>query len=393
MRIFLSYASEDQEPAKSIFLALRDQGHKVFFDRADLPAGEEYHNRIRAAIEQSDLLVFLISPDAIDTGSYTLTELAIAEKAPVKLLPVMLRSTDLEKLPPAIKAVTFLQTDGNLPAAVAAEVYRIAEAAKRRRLKYLAMATAAIILLAGGLFYGLRWRSGTTIVGNDGAPAVLIPAGAFVMGDDEDSPRREIFVDAFYLDKFEITVGRYGKFLTATGNVRPPQEWETVNMQSDGDFPVVGVDWGDAASYCKWAGKRLPTDAEWEKAARGADERKYPWGDDAPTSERARYGKPYQNPVYKDGVARVGSYAKGASPFGVFDLAGNVSEWVADWFSESFPRSDARNPKGPESGTGRVIRGGGWYDPAERIAATRRMYASPSNRADDIGFRCAADVK
>ncbi|HVO93981.1 MAG TPA: SUMF1/EgtB/PvdO family nonheme iron enzyme [Terriglobales bacterium] len=392
MRIFLSYASQDQERAKSIYLVLRDQGHTVFFDRADLPAGEEYHNRIRAAVEQSDLLVFLISPDAIDGGSYTLTELAIAEKASVKFLPVMLRATDHEKLPAAIKAVTFLQTDGNLPAAVAAEVHRIASAARQRRLKYGAI-VLAIICIGAGVFFSLTWRSHGVTVGKDGAPEILIPAGAFVMGDDEDSPRREIFVDAFYLDKFEITVRRYAQFLAATGNVRPPAEWETVHIQTDGELPVVGVDWGDAASYCKWAGKRLPTDAEWEKAARGTDERKYPWGNDAPTPERARYGKPYQNAVYKDGVVRVGSYTKGASPFDIFDLAGNVSEWVADWYSESFPRGDVRNPKGPESGTGRVIRGGGWYDPPQRISATRRMYASPSNRADDIGFRCASDVK
>ena len=126
MRIFLSYASQDHEQAKSVYLALRDQGHTVFFDRADLPAGEEYHNRIRAAVEKSNLLVILITPDAIDSGSYTLTELAIAEKASIKILPVMLRRSDIEKLPASIKAVTFLETDGSLPGAVAAEVHRIA---------------------------------------------------------------------------------------------------------------------------------------------------------------------------------------------------------------------------------------------------------------------------
>ena len=393
MRMFLSYASQDKETAKEIYLALRDQGHKVFFDRADLPPGEEYHNRIREAIQSSHLFIFLISPDAIDGGSYTLTELDIAEQTRTKLLPVMLRKTDIVNLPATIKAVTFLETDGSLPGAIAAEVHGIAAEWRWRRLKLAAAATAFIVLVSAGLFYGLKARSRTAVIGKDGAPAVLIPAGSFVMGDNETSPRREIFVDAFYMDKFEITVGRYAKFLEATGHVRPPEEWETVKIQSDGELPVVGVDWGDAASYCQWAGKRLPTDAEWEKAARGANERKYPWGNETPTPERARYGRPYENPVYKDGVARVGSYPKGMSPFGVFDLSGNVTEWVADWFSESFPINEARNPKGPESGTGRVLRGGGWYDPAERISAARRMYASSSNRADDIGFRCAADVK
>lgn len=393
MRIFLSYASQDGEQAKSIYLALRDQGHKIFFDRADLPPGDEYHNRIRAAIQKSHLFLFLISANAIDDGSYTLTELDIADKSGIKLLPVMLHKVAVEQLPAAIKAVTFLETDGSLPGAVAAEVHRIADQWNRRRLKYAAAATAVIVMISIGLFYGLKARSRTEVIGKDGAPAVLIPAGAFVMGDDEASPRREIFVDAFYMDQFEITVGRYAKFLEATGNVGPPEEWETINIQTDGELPVVGVDWGDAANYCRWVGRRLPTEAEWEKAARGNDERKYPWGNDPPTLEGARYGRPYQNPVYKDGVARIGAYAKDAGPFGVFDLAGNVAEWVADWFSETFPHSEARNPKGPDSGTTKVLRGGSWYDPAERISATKRWHATPTNRNDGIGFRCASDVK
>lgn len=393
MRIFLSYASQDREAAKAIYLALRDQGHKVFFDRADLPAGEEYHNRIREVIQSTQLFIFLISPDAVDGGSYTLTELDIAEKSAKPLLPVMLRKTELTTLPPTIKAVTFLETDGSLPGAVAAEVHRIAGKWRGRRLKLAVAATAGVVLLAAGLFYGLKARSRLVGIAKDGAPLVSIPAGSFIMGDDENSPRRQIFVESFYMDKFEVTVGRYAKFLEAAGNTGAPEEWETVNIQNDSDLPVVGVNWSDAASYCKWAGKRLPTEAEWERAARGGDERKYPWGNDAPTPESARYGRRYENPVYKDGVARVGSHAKDASPFGVFDLAGNVTEWVSDWFSESFPVGEVRNPKGPESGTNRVLRGGSWYDPPERMSATKRWHGSPSNRNDGIGFRCANDVK
>jgi formylglycine-generating enzyme required for sulfatase activity len=195
------------------------------------------------------------------------------------------------------------------------------------------------------------------------------------------------------MDQFEVTVARYAAFLKATGNVNPPEEWETIDPEKNADLPVVGVDWQDAASYCRWAGKRLPTEAEWERAARGNDERKYPWGNDAASAERARFARPYKNPVYKDGVARVGSYPKGASPFGIYDLAGNVWEWVNDWYADSFRRDDVRNPRGPENGTRKIVRGGGWYDQADRIAATKRMYADPAQRSDDIGFRCAADAK
>jgi formylglycine-generating enzyme required for sulfatase activity len=393
MRIFLSYASQDAEQAKDIYVALRDQGHKVFFDRTDLPAGDEYHNRIRAAIEKSHLFVFLISPNAIDAGSYTLTELDIADKSRIKLLPVMFEKTAVEKLPATIKGITFLESDGNLPAAVAAEVHRIAAALRLKWLKYCSAGLIFGLIVFGVVFYALKTRVRTEVTGKDGALAVLIPAGAFVMGDDENSPRRQIYLDAFYMDKFEVTVARYAKFLQATGNVGQPDEWDTADVARGGELPVVGVNWQDASSYCRWAGKRLPTEAEWEKAARGNDERKYPWGNNAPMPEYARYGKRYENPVYKDGVAPVGSHAKDVSPFGIFDLAGNVTEWVADWYSESFPADVVRNPKGPDSGTTRVLRGGSWYEAATRIQVTKRWFSTPYERNDGFGFRCASDIK
>lgn len=393
MKIFLSYASQDRAAAQSIYLALRDQGHRVFFDRTDLPAGEEYHNRIRMGIEDSHLFLFLISPNAIDSGSYTLTELSIAEKAKVKLLPVALGKLDVGQLPASLKAVTFLESDGNLPAAVAAEVYRMASAVRRKRLKYIVAAAAIVLVISGAAFYGMKGRSKNDNIGKDGAPAALISSGVFIMGNDEDSPRREVFVDAFYLDKYEVTVARYAAFVKASGNVGAPEEWNTVDVERDAELPVIGVDWQDANGYCQWAGRRLPTEAQWEKAARGSDERKFPWGNDAPTDERARFLKAYQTPVYKDGVAPVGSHPKGVSPFAIHDLSGNAWEWVADWFSESFPRADVRNPKGPDSGSAKVLRGGGWYDPPERVTATKRMHAPPEHRDDSVGFRCARDAK
>ena len=212
------------------------------------------------------------------------------------------------------------------------------------------------------------------------------------MGDDEESPQREVYLDAFYLDKYEVTVSRYARFLQATGSVKPPEGWEELVLDSGGELPVVGVDWRDADAYCRWAAKRLPTDAEWEKAARGTDGRIYPWGNDEPTPARANFGKSAAS-AYQGGLAAVGSHDAGKSPFGVQDLGGNVSEWAMDWYEEGFPRGDVRNPKGPDSGSTKVIRGGGWQEPGWRLKSTKRYFANPANRADDIGFRCAHDPR
>ena len=208
MRIFISYASQDRELAKSIYLVLRDQGQQVFFDRADLPAGDEYHNRIREAIQKSHLFIFLLSPNALDADSYTLEELSIAEKASVKLLPVVLREPAMEQVPVSIKNVTFYRPVGNLAASVAAEVHRIAGDLTRKRLKGLAAVLLLVTAVAVGFFSLQETWNKRDLIGKDDAPAVLIPAARFIMGDDEDSPRRDIYLDAFYMDKYEVTVSR-----------------------------------------------------------------------------------------------------------------------------------------------------------------------------------------
>jgi formylglycine-generating enzyme required for sulfatase activity len=163
----------------------------------------------------------------------------------------------------------------------------------------------------------------------------------------------------------------------------------------DGEFgallPVVGVSWHDADAYCRWAGRRLPTESEWEKAARGSDERIFPWGNELPTPDRANYANSDPDP-YRGGLDSVGSHPTGRSPYGVDGLVGNVSEWTADWYSESFPVGDVRNPRGPETGTKRVIRGSSRHDSGDRLLVTKRWFASPEERNDEIGFRCAQDA-
>ena len=430
MRIFLSYSSKDRALAEPIYFTLRADRHKVFFDRSDLPPGQEYDAHILQAIEAADLFIFLVSPDSISEGSYTLAELDIARKTwespGGRVLPVLVRHTELERVPAYLRAVTILEPDGNVPAIVGDAVNRIALRRRRAARAYLSGGLAVAIALAAGAYF-LFLRPAVTppgghevkspsaapqplagppatpatkdasgqpareISGKDGAAALLVPAGKFVMGDDEDSPRHDVSLDSFYMDRYEVTASRYAKFLEATGQTSRPEYWHELNLASRGDRPVIGVNWHEANAYCRWAGRRLPTEAEWEKAARGTDERTYPWGNQEPSANLANYGKPQTN-AYQDGLAPVGRHEAGKSPYGINDLAGNVSEWVADWYVDDLPTEVAWNPTGPASGKGKVIRGGGWYDPPTRVRSAKRFYASPGNRADDTGFRCAQDL-
>jgi formylglycine-generating enzyme required for sulfatase activity len=395
MRIFLSYASEDRPSADEVRIALEGDGHDVYFDREDSVPGEEFHTRIRRGIEQSDLVVFLVTPKALDAGSYTLTELSIAEKTwPVpdgRILPVLLQKVDVHELPVYLRSVTFLETPGNVPGDIAYAVSRIARERRRRRLRKIAPIAVAVVLAAGAAAWYFASRgASTTREGKDGAPAMLVPEGDFIMGDDENSPTRKLYVNAFYMDRFEVTTQRFAKYLESTHSDHVPDFWDEVTGKGHEEMPVIGVSWNEANAYCRWAGRRLPTETEWEKAARGNDERLFPWGAATPTVDQANFENSSPGP-YESALSPVGTHAAGASPYGVEDLAGNASEWVADWYSESFTSDDVYNPRGPAEGEKKVIRGGGRYDPSFRLKATARQFASPETRSDDIGFRCASD--
>jgi len=225
----------------------------------------------------------------------------------------------------------------------------------------------------------------------DGAPMVLIPAGEFTMGDnqgaDDEKPAHRVALNAYYMDKYEVTVAQYAKFLEATG-LEAPLQWTIMNQPKHQKRPVVYVDWADAATYCKWAGKRLPTEAEWEKAARGTDGRTFPWGNDPPTRLHANYGKEEWND--HAAVNPVGILEDGKSPYGIYDMAGNVWEWTSDWYDKDFYKnSPAQNPNGAVSGEYKVLRGGSWDDHPQGLRSAGRDYYEPTDRDYDIGFRCA----
>ena len=226
------------------------------------------------------------------------------------------------------------------------------------------------------------------------APMVEIPAGEFMMGSDgsqaleDERPLHQVWVGSFSMDLHEVATARYAEFLTATHRLEPWQ-WNTVDLSQHGDRPVIGVDWSDADAYCRWKGKRLPTEAEWEKSARGTDGRLYPWGNQVPRKDLANFalGARFS---YSQVLMPVQSYAQGKSPYGLYHMAGNVWEWVQDWYAINYYEvSPERNPQGPEEGQFKVLRGGSWSDLPKYLLTYGRFKLTPETRNSYTGFRCA----
>jgi formylglycine-generating enzyme required for sulfatase activity len=238
------------------------------------------------------------------------------------------------------------------------------------------------------------------ILGELGDPRIgkmiEIPEGEFIMGSDEyddERPVHKVFIDAFKIDKYPVTNEQFEKFVNATNYVTDAEKrgdettWRTFYTFKKRNHPVVYVSWNDAQSYAKWAGKRLPTEAEWEKAARGTDGRRYPWGDEF-DKNKCNTGE-----SEIDGTTPVGIYPDGKSPYGVMDMAGNVWEWCEDWYDENYYEHSPRtNPKGPESGEFRVLRGGSWYLNQHRARCSSRSSNHPNDYWLNLGFRCAEDI-
>lgn len=236
----------------------------------------------------------------------------------------------------------------------------------------------------------------------DGVPEemVLVPAGTFTMGSSNVGgnaiPEHTVYLDAYWIDKHEVSNIEYKRFCDATSHSYPPDPGFSgmagyfLNFP---DFPVVNVTWADAVAFASWCDKRLPTEAEWERAAKGsADNRLWPWGSvfnaeiDGVTEHAnvsgATDGWPYTAPV--------GSYPSGVSPAGCLDMAGNVLEWINDWYDSAYySSSPANNPPGPVSGTYRVLRGGLWNYGSSNARCAYRYYFPPTYRYTNLGFRCA----
>jgi len=263
----------------------------------------------------------------------------------------------------------------------------------------------------------------------------LVPAGEFLMGNPagsdglpDEQPQRLVYTGAFRIDRYEITHDAYARFVQMTGHRAPANSnpaatlWESnAPISGIGRHPVINVSWDDAVAYCTWIGKRLPTEAEWEKAARGTDGRRYPWGNewDFTKANSASYWAGRTIDDFESGVSwdafwikgegakiskekgikgevlttPIGSFPDAVSPYGLYDMAGNVAEWVQDWYNPNYykeaPLSD---PQGPLRGAIKAMRGGSWLKPAISLRTSDRDWGLMDSRPSGTGFRCAQDV-
>lgn len=226
---------------------------------------------------------------------------------------------------------------------------------------------------------------------------VEIPAGPFLRGYDrggfDEAPQAEVMLDAYSIDKYEVSNHHYKQFVAATGHRKsgPPPRYAKNGMRMQGvNQPAVYVSYDDAQEYCRWKGKRLPTEAEWEKAMRGPDGRLWPWGTDDRASG-ANWGRVDDG---YDITAPSGTFKDDRSPYGVMDGAGNVLEWVGDWYFETeYKDGERTNPRGPEFGTYRVMRGGSYITSGADVRITSRSKIVPDFRDETIGFRCAKSAE
>ncbi len=234
-----------------------------------------------------------------------------------------------------------------------------------------------------------------TIVGDEGREMVQIPEGPFTMGSDDgdpdETPEHQVYLKSYYIDTKEVTQQEYDRFYRMTKRGKPfiPVFEEDISNLQGLDLPAIGMSWSDAFAYCRWAGKRLPTEAEWEKAARGEGKRKYTWGD---TFEMGHANLDGKDDGFKY-LAPPASFESGRSPYGVYDMIGNVSEWVADTYEKEYYRETPyRDPKGPGDGDHKVIRGGSWRESPHGARTTNRFPAKMWLTDATIGIRCAKDV-
>ena len=461
--IFLSYSRKDLGFVEKLAKDLQQVGYDVWYDLTDLSGGDRWASEIQAAIDQCDAFVTVISPNSVASNwvekeflyasndkKNIVPVLYVTSKLPLWLLdmhyiniqgrnykknfPLVLAAIeDVEQpvVPPGpVKGLPILNPvwiggiAGGIVLVLTAVFGLRALLASPERTPETTLTTIAIASFStftpapvtetpAPPFATFTAEPPTEVVAtptlvsaitdSKGTEMLLVPAGSFYMGSEQgalsEKPIHVVGLDAFYIDTYEVTNAQYKQCVDDLVCDLPTNRRAYLDTRVR-DHPVTYVNWDMANAYCAWRGARLPTEAEWEKAARGADLLEYPWGNKFDGNFvnfcDVNCTFDWAEKRYNDGyvsTAPVGSYEDGKSPYGLYDMAGNVLEWVADWYNESYySDSPRRNPAGPDTGSLRVVRGGSWFNNLNNVRTFWRYYLSPGEEVSYVGFRCVVAV-
>jgi formylglycine-generating enzyme required for sulfatase activity len=439
--VFISYASDkgdstepgDRQAADNVCAALESRGIRCWIAPRDILGGAAWGKEINAALSKTRVMVLVFTSSA-DKSNYVELEVHLALKRKIPIIPIQIgdvspggalefllanRHWIYAHMPPQENELE------GLIDAVSNYLGKESKIAKKSKVNEQPETPGKKIPVSEEMPEDVRkiaekigvekviindkgfWEADY----GDGIKMVYIPEDEFKMGSNDykdEKPIHTVFLDGYWMGKYEITVKQYMKFVNATKTHYP--EWleqgskYNINTGNDDYYkkfvsnenhPIVGISWDDAIAYCDWLSTeknltfKLPTEAQWEKAARGSDGRKYPWGgNNEPDETLANFAKKIGK------TSPVGSYPDGASPYGLLDMAGNVWEWCNDWYgSDYYEKSPERKPQGPDSGTVRVMRGGSWSYGTGYLRCANRSYVRPSYRYYYLGFRLCQDNK
>jgi formylglycine-generating enzyme required for sulfatase activity len=405
LKVFLCHSSADKTTVRELYDRLLTEGWiDPWLDEKKLLPGQDWDLAIEKAVEESHAVIVCVSNSSVTKEGYIQKELRFVldialTKPEEEIFVIPLRLEDCQP-PRRLRAFHYVdyfpkpQQDNAFnmvleslklrAGTVGVKVGRDSVPTTPAEPKPTQVVAPSASRIASQVY--------------DFEPQMIhIPAGKFVMGSndyDDAKPPHTVELSEYYIGKYPVTNREYQAFVR-DAKYKAPKSWGGDQFpQGKANHPVVYVSWKDAVAYCKWLSKktgsqyRLPTEAEWEKAARGTDDHRYPWGSAAPNKDLLNY----KNNVGDTTV--VGKYEGGKSPYGVYDMVGNVWEWVNDWYGKTYyQKSPTKNPLGPTSGESRVLRGGSWgnFD-FHNVHSVYRCYNAPTYIIDDVGFRCACSV-
>lgn len=418
IQVFISYSRRDITFVHQLAADLERAGLITWWDVSRLAGGEIWTQTIETALQNSRYCLVVLSPHSLK-AEWVRKEYLYAMRLGLKIITLLyqpceppLALTDIQFIDfsrnpyqHSLQELLPLLEAGPSPASAPAVASPQPAAARQKKLTLTGLATggmAVLLALAWAVynFYGANTlvNPPARILDAKDVPMVFVPAGSFEMGsvtgEELEQPVHRVTLDAFYIDQFEVTNARYAACVRA-GVCSPPDTPSSKtrsnyygNAEYD-DYPVIYVTWNQANTYCQWRRVRLPTEAQWEKAARGTDGRTYPWGEGINCNLANYAGKP--DTECMGDTTKTGAYPHGVSPYGAYDMAGNVWEWVNDWFHpDYYSQSPEIDPTGPAEGDGKMLRGGSWILSEHFTRVSSRANYEPGSVIHDFGFRCAA---